>query len=237
MVGVASRRLRHARRPSSAPRAGERLPAHGRPRRRPLLKMVHNGIEYGMMQASARASRSWPSPFALDLAPVAELWRQGSVVRSWLLELLGGAPGGPEARGIAAGWRTRAKAAGRCRRRSTVRARRGSRRPLHALPLARGGLVRTACSRRCATSSAAMPSGPGNDRRRVARPADARWAPPAPSRRQLAAPAHPRHRPRRARGRPGSSSRARSRGPRSAAPWRDGRASNAPATGCVGSMS
>jgi 6-phosphogluconate dehydrogenase len=52
--------------------------------------MVHNGIEYGMMQAYAegfdimQASNAFPD---LDLASIADLWGQGSVVRSWLLEL------------------------------------------------------------------------------------------------------------------------------------------------------
>jgi 6-phosphogluconate dehydrogenase len=55
--------------------------------------MVHNGIEYGMMQAFAEGfdlMRS-KSEFNLDLAEVAELWRHGSVVRSWLLDLTAGA--------------------------------------------------------------------------------------------------------------------------------------------------
>ncbi len=52
-------------------------------------KMVHNGIEYGMMQAFAEGfdlMRS-KSEFDLDLAQVAETWRHSSVVRSWLLDL------------------------------------------------------------------------------------------------------------------------------------------------------
>jgi 6-phosphogluconate dehydrogenase len=54
------------------------------------VKMVHNGIEYGLLQAYAEgyeilhASRDFPE---LDLHRVAELWQQGSVVRSWLNEL------------------------------------------------------------------------------------------------------------------------------------------------------
>ncbi len=58
-----------------------------------FTKMVHNGIEYGMMQAFAEGfdlMRS-KSEFNLDLAEVAELWRHGSVVRSWLLDLTAGA--------------------------------------------------------------------------------------------------------------------------------------------------
>lgn len=54
-----------------------------------FTKMVHNGIEYGMMQAFAEGldlMRS-KSEFNLDLGQIAELWRHGSVVRSWLLDL------------------------------------------------------------------------------------------------------------------------------------------------------
>ncbi len=54
-----------------------------------FVKMVHNGIEYGMMQAFAEgmALLKGKEEFALDLAAVAESWRHGSVVRSWLLDL------------------------------------------------------------------------------------------------------------------------------------------------------
>ncbi|MGD0257745.1 MAG: phosphogluconate dehydrogenase (NAD(+)-dependent, decarboxylating) [Thermoplasmata archaeon] len=54
-----------------------------------FVKMVHNGIEYGLMQAYAEgfAVLQAKSDFALDLHQVAEVWRYGSVVRSWLLEL------------------------------------------------------------------------------------------------------------------------------------------------------
>ena len=53
------------------------------------VKMVHNGIEYGMMQAFAEgfALMQAKPDFDLDLAAIAELWRHGSVVRSWLLDL------------------------------------------------------------------------------------------------------------------------------------------------------
>lgn len=52
------------------------------------VKMVHNGIEYGMMQAYAEGFDILEnSKFDLDLGPIAHLWNQGSVVRSWLLEL------------------------------------------------------------------------------------------------------------------------------------------------------
>jgi 6-phosphogluconate dehydrogenase len=54
-----------------------------------FVKMVHNGIEYGMMQAYAEgfALMSAKEEFDLDLAAIAEAWRHGSVVRSWLLDL------------------------------------------------------------------------------------------------------------------------------------------------------
>jgi 6-phosphogluconate dehydrogenase len=55
-----------------------------------FVKMVHNGIEYGLLQAYGegfqllQASSEFPD---LDLSQIAEVWRQGSVVRSWLLDL------------------------------------------------------------------------------------------------------------------------------------------------------
>jgi 6-phosphogluconate dehydrogenase len=55
-----------------------------------FVKMVHNGIEYGMMQAYAEGFQILDrSPYAktLNFAEVAHLWNQGSVIRSWLLEL------------------------------------------------------------------------------------------------------------------------------------------------------
>lgn len=52
------------------------------------VKMVHNGIEYGLMQAYAEGFELLKSSgYPLDLGKVAHLWNQGSVVRSWLLEL------------------------------------------------------------------------------------------------------------------------------------------------------
>jgi 6-phosphogluconate dehydrogenase len=54
------------------------------------VKMVHNGIEYGMMQAIAEGfALMHKSPYGLDLPQIANLWMQGSVVRSWLVELAG----------------------------------------------------------------------------------------------------------------------------------------------------
>ena len=54
-----------------------------------FVKMVHNGIEYGLMQAYAEGFSilKHKQEFSLDLAQVAEIWRTGSVVRSWLLDL------------------------------------------------------------------------------------------------------------------------------------------------------
>ncbi len=53
-----------------------------------FVKMVHNGIEYGMMQAFAEGFEIMEkSPFNINLTKVADAWQYGSVVRSWLLEL------------------------------------------------------------------------------------------------------------------------------------------------------
>ena len=54
-----------------------------------FVKMIHNGIEYGMMQAYAEGFSilEHKEEFGLDLAAIAEVWRHGSVVRSWLLDL------------------------------------------------------------------------------------------------------------------------------------------------------
>jgi 6-phosphogluconate dehydrogenase len=65
-----------------------------------FVKMIHNGIEYGLMQAYAEgfdimrsAGSDLPSQprYDLDLASIAEVWRRGSVVSSWLLDLLAAA--------------------------------------------------------------------------------------------------------------------------------------------------
>jgi 6-phosphogluconate dehydrogenase len=54
------------------------------------VKMVHNGIEYGMMQAYAEGFEVLhTSEYPVDMAAVAEAWMHGTVIRSWLLELLG----------------------------------------------------------------------------------------------------------------------------------------------------
>jgi 6-phosphogluconate dehydrogenase len=69
-----------------------------------FTKMVHNGIEYGLMQAYAEGFSilQHKQAFALDLHQVAEIWRTGSVVRSWLLDLTADALGkNPTMDGIA----------------------------------------------------------------------------------------------------------------------------------------
>jgi 6-phosphogluconate dehydrogenase len=67
-------------------------------------KMVHNGIEYGLMQAYAEGLSilQHKSEFNLDLHQIAEIWRYGSVVRSWLLDLTANAlEKNPTLKGIA----------------------------------------------------------------------------------------------------------------------------------------
>ncbi|MGO1072053.1 phosphogluconate dehydrogenase (NAD(+)-dependent, decarboxylating) [Lysobacter sp. CA199] len=69
-----------------------------------FTKMVHNGIEYGLMQAYAEgfAIMGRKADFGLDLHQIAEIWRHGSVVRSWLLDLTSDALGkNPGLEGIA----------------------------------------------------------------------------------------------------------------------------------------
>ena len=53
------------------------------------VKMIHNGIEYGMMQAYAEGFELMQAKqeLGLNLHQIAEIWRYGSVVRSWLLDL------------------------------------------------------------------------------------------------------------------------------------------------------
>jgi 6-phosphogluconate dehydrogenase len=55
-----------------------------------FVKMIHNGIEYGMMQAFAEgfAILQAKTDFGLDLSQIAHIWQHGSVVRSWLLDLI-----------------------------------------------------------------------------------------------------------------------------------------------------
>ncbi|MCY7355689.1 MAG: decarboxylating 6-phosphogluconate dehydrogenase [Lysobacter sp.] len=69
-----------------------------------FTKMIHNGIEYGLMQAYAEGFSilQHKQQFALDLHQVAEIWQHGSVVRSWLLDLTADALGkNPTMDGIA----------------------------------------------------------------------------------------------------------------------------------------
>jgi 6-phosphogluconate dehydrogenase len=71
---------------SLAPRDGWRHV--GRPGAGHFSKMIHNGVEYGMMQAYAEGfALLRESDYGYDLAQIAHLWNQGGVVRSWLLEL------------------------------------------------------------------------------------------------------------------------------------------------------
>ncbi len=68
-----------------------------------FVKMVHNGIEYGLMQSFAEgfAILKTKQEFRLDLHQIAEVWRYGSVVRSWLLDLTAQAlASNPELKGI-----------------------------------------------------------------------------------------------------------------------------------------
>lgn len=55
-----------------------------------FVKMIHNGIEYGMMQAFAEgfAIMQAKTDFGLDMSQIAHIWQHGSVVRSWLLDLI-----------------------------------------------------------------------------------------------------------------------------------------------------
>ena len=109
-----------------------------------FVKMIHNGIEYGMMQAMAEGfdilrnagSAQLPEELRLDIdvADVAEVWRRGSVITSWLLDLTAAALAEtPRLPATRATWRIPAKAAGPCRRRSRRRCRpRCSPPPLYA---------------------------------------------------------------------------------------------------------
>jgi 6-phosphogluconate dehydrogenase len=69
-----------------------------------FVKMVHNGIEYGLMQAYAEGFSilGHKKEFSLNLHQIAEIWRSGSVVRSWLLDLVAAQlAGNPQLEGIA----------------------------------------------------------------------------------------------------------------------------------------
>jgi 6-phosphogluconate dehydrogenase len=91
MIGgdaAASRRLEPLFR-SLAPSATEGWGRVGGPGSGHYVKMVHNGIEYGLMEAYAEGFDILraKSTYQLDLGQVARIWRSGSVVRSWLLDL------------------------------------------------------------------------------------------------------------------------------------------------------
>jgi 6-phosphogluconate dehydrogenase len=71
-----------------------------------FVKMVHNGIEYGMMQAFAEGFEIMKAKkeFGLDLAKIAHIWQYGSVVRSWLLDLAANALDKDQELSGIAGW-------------------------------------------------------------------------------------------------------------------------------------
>jgi len=71
-----------------------------------FTKMVHNGIEYGLMQAYAEGFEIMKakSEFDLDLHNIAEIWRHGSVVRSWLLDLTANALADDQELSVIKGW-------------------------------------------------------------------------------------------------------------------------------------
>jgi 6-phosphogluconate dehydrogenase len=71
-----------------------------------FVKMVHNGIEYGMMQAFAEGFEIMKAKkeFGLDLAKIAHIWQDGSVVRSWLLDLAANALDKDQELSGIAGW-------------------------------------------------------------------------------------------------------------------------------------
>jgi 6-phosphogluconate dehydrogenase len=85
-AGDAIERLRPVFETLAAPRGWGHVGAVGAGH---FTKMIHNGIEYGLMQAYAEgfAIMRHKTEFTLDLHQVAEIWLHGSVVRSWLLEL------------------------------------------------------------------------------------------------------------------------------------------------------
>jgi 6-phosphogluconate dehydrogenase len=71
-----------------------------------FTKMIHNGIEYGLMQAYAEGFEIMKAKgdFNLDLHQVAEIWRHGSVVRSWLLDLTANALAADQTLSDIRGW-------------------------------------------------------------------------------------------------------------------------------------
>ena len=91
MVGGKEETYRHMKPvfQTLAPAEDKGLSHVGPPGAGHFVKMVHNGVEYGLMQAYAEGFEIMQakSEFNLDLAEIAETWRYGSVVRSWLLDL------------------------------------------------------------------------------------------------------------------------------------------------------
>ena len=134
-----------------------------------FVKMIHNGIEYGMMQAMAEGfdilkaapptNCRKPSVSTSNVADIAEVWRRGSVVTSWLLDLTSYALAKDE-RSTTSPARSRipAKAAGRSRRRSRKRSPPmcSPRRCSPASAPASRTPSRKKSSPRCASASAAM---------------------------------------------------------------------------------
>ncbi len=92
MVGGEAEAFRHVE-----PVLATLAPEHGYLHTGPVgsghyVKMIHNGIEYGMLEAYAEGFELMDThEYPLDLPAIAELWQHGSVVRSWLLELAAGA--------------------------------------------------------------------------------------------------------------------------------------------------
>jgi 6-phosphogluconate dehydrogenase len=85
-VGAAPRQAGAAGEPTAAERGYLHCGAHGAGH---FVKMVHNGIEYGLMAAYAEGFNllEKQSEYEFDLPKIAELWRRGSVIGSWLLDL------------------------------------------------------------------------------------------------------------------------------------------------------
>ena len=137
-----------------------------------FVKMIHNGIEYGLMQAYAEgfdilrgaASEDMPEErrYDLDLADIAEVWRRGSVIGSWLLDLTAMAlaedPELSELFGLRRGFRRRPLDRSTPRSRKRCRPTCCRRRSMPASARARRTASPTSCCRRCATSSAATSS-------------------------------------------------------------------------------
>ena len=133
-----------------------------------FVKMAHNGIEYGMMQAYAEGFELMraKTELGLDLPRIAELWRSGSVVRSWLLDLAAAAlEEDPGSTRWMRTWRTRARAGGRWRSRSRCACPRRCWRCRYRRGSGRGRMRRLgrSCWRRCGGSSEGTRSGaPGS---------------------------------------------------------------------------